>query len=61
MEEWEKRCNDYSGETVHDLANEVLLLRTAGDALVEALDIGTWAADILPALAAWQEARRGCE
>ncbi len=27
MEEWEKRCNDYSGETVYDLAAEVLRLR----------------------------------
>jgi len=52
MKEWEKRCNDYSGELVNDLANEVLRLRAAGDALAEVAD--EW-----PELVeAWQEARK---
>ena len=57
MEEWEKRCNDYSGETVHDLANEVLRLRAAGDALAHAMTQVASDEDWSAALRGW-EARR---
>jgi hypothetical protein len=38
MEEWEKRCNDYSGETVYNLAAEVLRLRAKVDVTSRLLD-----------------------
>ena len=41
--------------------DEVGRLRAAGDALVRALDDGTWATDVMPSVAAWQEARRGAD
>ena len=37
---------------------EVERLRAAGDALVAALETGEWARDVMPAVAAWEEAGR---
>jgi hypothetical protein len=47
--------------TFQQLQADIERLRTAGDALVWALDDGypgTWATDLMPSVKAWQEARR---
>jgi hypothetical protein len=44
---------------LRQVADEIERLRAAGDALVTALDEGEWTTDVLPAIAAWEEVRRG--
>lgn len=46
------------GELQESMA-KLVRLRAAGDALVESLDAGKWAVDVVPAVKAWNEARRG--
>ena len=45
-------------DLLRDAKAEIERLRAAGDALVHALDAGDWAKDVMPAVVAWQEARR---